>query len=246
MSLSVLDMSVSVDGFIADVNDFLGGEDGERLHAWAESPDPSRPVKRFEDEWRAAGAKGCPSAWRQRRTTSPRGRRPRRDPDPPDPCPARRRSPPLRRPARAHRAGDPRGDRHPRGDPHPVPGPSLSGRPPGSETDPNRVRSGRNRPCRVRRGRLRALPPRPAIKHCGHSPPTSSLPLPDELPAPKSASGDTPRVGGTGDAASQGNPWLTLGCPVDSSAVEFMRPTTHDPRRRGSARAHAWMLRAPC
>jgi dihydrofolate reductase len=56
MSLSVLDMSVSVDGFIADADDYLGGEDGERLHAWAESPDRSRPVKRFEDEWKAAGA----------------------------------------------------------------------------------------------------------------------------------------------------------------------------------------------
>jgi dihydrofolate reductase len=56
MSLSVLDMSVSVDGFVADANDYLGGEDGERLHAWAESRDPSRPVKQFEDEWKAAGA----------------------------------------------------------------------------------------------------------------------------------------------------------------------------------------------
>ena len=56
MSLSVLDMSVSVDGFVADANDYLGGEDGERLHAWAESRDPSRPVKQFEDEWNAAGA----------------------------------------------------------------------------------------------------------------------------------------------------------------------------------------------
>ena len=56
MSLSVLDMSVSVDGFVADVNDYLGGEDGERLHVWAESRDPSRPVKQFEDEWSSAGA----------------------------------------------------------------------------------------------------------------------------------------------------------------------------------------------
>src|SRR3954454_23528019 len=56
MSLSVLDMSVSVDGFVADANDYLGGADGERLHTWAESRDPSRPVKQFEDEWRAAGA----------------------------------------------------------------------------------------------------------------------------------------------------------------------------------------------
>jgi len=56
MSLSVLDMSVSLDGFVADVNDYLGGEDGERLHAWADSRAPSRPVKQFEDEWNAAGA----------------------------------------------------------------------------------------------------------------------------------------------------------------------------------------------
>ena len=56
MSRSVLDMSVSVDGFVADVNDYLGGEDGERLHAWADSSDPSRPVKYFEEEWGAAGA----------------------------------------------------------------------------------------------------------------------------------------------------------------------------------------------
>jgi hypothetical protein len=32
MSSSVLDMSMSLDGYIADPNDFLGGEDGERLH----------------------------------------------------------------------------------------------------------------------------------------------------------------------------------------------------------------------
>jgi len=56
MSVSVLDMSISVDGFIADPHDFLGGEDGERLHAWADSRDPSRPVRQFEDEWGAAGA----------------------------------------------------------------------------------------------------------------------------------------------------------------------------------------------
>ena len=56
MSASVLDMSVSVDGFISDPDDYLGGEDGERLHAWAASPDPSRPVQQFEDEWNAAGA----------------------------------------------------------------------------------------------------------------------------------------------------------------------------------------------
>lgn len=34
MSASVLFMSMSLDGYIADENDFLGGEDGQRLHEW--------------------------------------------------------------------------------------------------------------------------------------------------------------------------------------------------------------------
>ena len=34
MPESVLDMSMSLDGYISDPNDFLGGEDGERLHDW--------------------------------------------------------------------------------------------------------------------------------------------------------------------------------------------------------------------
>jgi hypothetical protein len=34
MSVSVLDMSVSVDGYVADPDDFLGGDDGHRLHDW--------------------------------------------------------------------------------------------------------------------------------------------------------------------------------------------------------------------
>jgi dihydrofolate reductase len=34
MSLAVLFMSVSVDGYIAGPDDFLGGSDGERLHHW--------------------------------------------------------------------------------------------------------------------------------------------------------------------------------------------------------------------
>ena len=37
MPPSVLDMSVSLDGYIADPDDFLGGEDGERLHKWADA-----------------------------------------------------------------------------------------------------------------------------------------------------------------------------------------------------------------
>ncbi|MFF7446497.1 MULTISPECIES: dihydrofolate reductase family protein [unclassified Streptomyces] len=60
MSRSVLDMSVSVDGYIADTEDFLGGVDGERLHKWAdadgESGRPSGPAAQFQDEWNAAGA----------------------------------------------------------------------------------------------------------------------------------------------------------------------------------------------
>jgi len=60
VSVSVLDMSVSLDGYIADPNDFLGGDDGERLHKWADadggSDQPSGPVQQFQDEWNAAGA----------------------------------------------------------------------------------------------------------------------------------------------------------------------------------------------
>ena len=56
MSLSVLDMSMSLDGYIADDNDYLGGDDGERLH-WAEADvEAGRPVRQFNAEWSAAGA----------------------------------------------------------------------------------------------------------------------------------------------------------------------------------------------
>lgn len=34
MSVSVLYMSMSLDGYIADPDDFVGGEDGQRLHNW--------------------------------------------------------------------------------------------------------------------------------------------------------------------------------------------------------------------
>ncbi len=55
MSKSVLDMSVSLDGYIADENDFLGGEDGERLHKWADRVDesgaPAADVAQFQREW---------------------------------------------------------------------------------------------------------------------------------------------------------------------------------------------------
>jgi dihydrofolate reductase len=60
VAASVLDMSISLDGYIADADDFLGGDDGERLHKWAdaegESGQPSGPVGQFRDEWNAAGA----------------------------------------------------------------------------------------------------------------------------------------------------------------------------------------------
>ena len=56
MSKSVLDMSMSLDGYIADPNDFLGGDDGERLHKWADSDRHPEPVKQFQDEWNGAGA----------------------------------------------------------------------------------------------------------------------------------------------------------------------------------------------
>jgi dihydrofolate reductase len=48
MSVSVLDMSMSLDGYIADTNDYLGGDDGHRLHNW--------PNEAFLDEWNACGA----------------------------------------------------------------------------------------------------------------------------------------------------------------------------------------------
>jgi dihydrofolate reductase len=56
----VLDMSVSLDGYVAGPDDFLGGDDGERLHKWAdadgESGHASGPSAQFQDEWKAAGA----------------------------------------------------------------------------------------------------------------------------------------------------------------------------------------------
>lgn len=60
MSVSVLDMSMSLDGYIADPDDFLGGDDGERLHKWGDTeagPGQSAgPAGQFRDEWNAAGA----------------------------------------------------------------------------------------------------------------------------------------------------------------------------------------------
>lgn len=60
MPISVLDMSVSLDGYVAGPDDFLGGEDGERLHKWAdavgESGEPTDPVVEFQREWNECGA----------------------------------------------------------------------------------------------------------------------------------------------------------------------------------------------
>lgn len=60
VSTSVLDMSVSLDGYVADPDDFLGGEDGERLHKWAAAGGGSGRLSEvaagFQDEWTAAGA----------------------------------------------------------------------------------------------------------------------------------------------------------------------------------------------
>lgn len=60
MSTAVLDMSMSLDGYIADLDDYLGGDDGHRLHNWfAEDADILRPpgsAGEFLDEWNACGA----------------------------------------------------------------------------------------------------------------------------------------------------------------------------------------------
>jgi dihydrofolate reductase len=60
VSIAVLDMSMSLDGYIADPGDFLGGDNGERLHEWfaggGESGETSGPSREFMDEWNGAGA----------------------------------------------------------------------------------------------------------------------------------------------------------------------------------------------
>jgi dihydrofolate reductase len=64
VSSSVLDMSMSVDGYIGDADDFLGGDDGHRLHDWFFAPGeefvprsgPGTPAPQFMDEWNASGA----------------------------------------------------------------------------------------------------------------------------------------------------------------------------------------------
>jgi len=53
-------MSMSLDGYIADPDDFLGGDDGQRLHDWfapdGDSGQPSGPAKQLLDELNATGA----------------------------------------------------------------------------------------------------------------------------------------------------------------------------------------------
>jgi dihydrofolate reductase len=60
MSASVLDISMSLDGYIADPNDFLGGDDDHRLHNWfapgGEFVELSGPVRELIDELNACGA----------------------------------------------------------------------------------------------------------------------------------------------------------------------------------------------
>lgn len=60
MSASVLYMSMSLDGYIADPDDALGGDDGQRLHDWfapgGEFITPSGPAGELVDELFAAGA----------------------------------------------------------------------------------------------------------------------------------------------------------------------------------------------
>jgi dihydrofolate reductase len=60
LSVSVLYMSMSLDGYIADPDDFLGGDDGNRLHEWfapgGEPADRSGAVGELLEEVGAAGA----------------------------------------------------------------------------------------------------------------------------------------------------------------------------------------------
>jgi dihydrofolate reductase len=56
MSKSVLSMSVSLDGYIATPDDFLGGADDERLHHWFAAVGESGPVKELVDAENACGA----------------------------------------------------------------------------------------------------------------------------------------------------------------------------------------------
>jgi dihydrofolate reductase len=60
MSISILFMSMSVDGYIAAEDDFLGGSDGNRLHEWfapgGEFGEVTGPAREVMDELNTAGA----------------------------------------------------------------------------------------------------------------------------------------------------------------------------------------------
>lgn len=60
MPRSILFMSMSLDGYIADEDDVLGGEDGTRLHDWhnsgGKSAELSAQVQELGDELAACGA----------------------------------------------------------------------------------------------------------------------------------------------------------------------------------------------
>lgn len=60
MSSTVLYMSMSLDGYIAAPDDFLGGVDGHRLHNWfaagGEYAELSGPAAELIDEMKACGA----------------------------------------------------------------------------------------------------------------------------------------------------------------------------------------------
>src|SRR5690242_16561879 len=60
MAQSVLFMSVSLDGYISTPDDYLGGDDGERLHRWFERIDAAGEqaddVRALVDEIGSAGA----------------------------------------------------------------------------------------------------------------------------------------------------------------------------------------------
>lgn len=60
MSASVLYMSVSLDGYISTTDDYLGGENGERLHRWFDriddAGDQAEQVRALVSELGATGA----------------------------------------------------------------------------------------------------------------------------------------------------------------------------------------------
>jgi dihydrofolate reductase len=60
MSTSILFMSVSLDGYVADDHDALGGPDGNRLHEWfapgGQFVDVTGPAQEVMDEMRDGGA----------------------------------------------------------------------------------------------------------------------------------------------------------------------------------------------